>query len=130
MKSTLEYLDEAKSLLKLESDYAFAKWLDVTRMTVSGYRNGKRTIDDYAASRIAEALGIDQAKMIYLANMEREKCEKRKDYWRRMVGTILTIGIVVNVAEGMRAEIQPDDGLYIMRRKRRAYRGRRWAALN
>lgn len=82
MKTTIEYLDDAKAALKIESDYAMAKWMGVERTTVSQYRLGKRTIDDYAAARIAAALGIDPMIVIAAANAEREKTDERRDYWK------------------------------------------------
>ena len=82
MKSTQEYIEEAKRALSLCSDYRFAKWLGVKGATVSYYKSGKRIIDDYAAVRIAEALKIDPMEVIRAANYEREKEGKRKEFWR------------------------------------------------
>lgn len=82
MKKTTDYLDDAKKTLGIDSDYAMAQFLGVTRMAVSSYRAGKRIIDDYAAAKIAGALGIDAMIVIAAANAEREKTVERKDYWR------------------------------------------------
>lgn len=82
MKTTIEYLDEAKNKLKLDSDYSMAKFLGVGRSAISGYRTASRIIDDYAAAKIANALGINPMIVIAAANAEREKTEERKDYWR------------------------------------------------
>lgn len=84
MKTTLDYIKEAKAALGIQSDYALAKWLGITRHAVSGYQTGNRIIDDYTAAKIAEALGIDPLEVIAVANMEREKDEKRQAYWRKI----------------------------------------------
>lgn len=82
MKSTRDYINEAKQELGLKSDYKMAKWLDVSTAALTRYQSGKRTIDDYAAVRIAEALKISPIEIIAAANFEREKEGKRKEFWR------------------------------------------------
>jgi transcriptional regulator with XRE-family HTH domain len=81
MKSTLEYLNEAKEALGITSDYGMAKWLNVSAQAVSKYKRGERVIDDYAAVKIAEALKIDPLEVITAANFEREKDDGRKAFW-------------------------------------------------
>lgn len=100
MKSTIDYMDEAKRKLGIESDYAAAKWMRVNRATISNYRNGKRIIDDYAAAKIAEVLEIPPMEIIAVANVEREKDEEKKEYWKnfyeRLGGIAASIFLAVN----------------------------------
>lgn len=84
MKTTLEYLNEAKKALEIESDYKFAKWLNLTHGALSHYQSGRRIIDDYAAARIAEALGIPAIEVIAIANMEREKISEKREFWQKI----------------------------------------------
>jgi plasmid maintenance system antidote protein VapI len=102
MKKTTDYLDDAKKTLGIDSDYAMAQFLGVTRMAVSSYRAGKRIIDDYAAAKIAGVLGIDPMIVIAAANAEREKTVERKDYWRNfyerlggMAASVAVAGCIV-----------------------------------
>ncbi len=81
MKS-ISYLDEAKKVLGIESDYAMAKALGITRSTLSGYRGGN-IMDDFTAAQIAEILEIDPMIVIAAANAEREKGERR-EYWEKI----------------------------------------------
>lgn len=81
MKTTLEYLEEAKAALGIKSDYALAKYLKVHPTTISQYKLGKRVIDDLAAAKIADALGIPAITVIAAANMEREKDAEKREYW-------------------------------------------------
>lgn len=83
MKTTINYLDEAKQKLGIESDYAMAKWLGVGRAAVSNWRVKRNFIDDYAAAKIAEALGIDPMMVIAAANAEREKDVEKRGYWKK-----------------------------------------------
>lgn len=98
MKNTISYLDDAKKALNIDSDYAMAKWLGCSRMAVSHYRSGKRTIDDYAAVKIAEALHIEPMEIIATANMEREKTDDRKAYWenfyKRLGGVAASLAVI------------------------------------
>jgi transcriptional regulator with XRE-family HTH domain len=84
MKSTTEYLDEAKKRAGIESDYALAKRLGVTKAAISNYRQGISKMDDYTAAQIADLLEVDPLEVIAAANAEREKDEKKKDYWRKI----------------------------------------------
>ncbi|MDD2767386.1 MAG: hypothetical protein PHT19_01550 [Methylococcus sp.] len=82
MKTTRDYIEAAKASLGIQSDYALAKWLGVSKATASHWKSGRSTVDDYAAVRIAAELKIDPIEVIAVANLEREKDEKRRDFWR------------------------------------------------
>lgn len=81
MKST-DYIEAAKKALNINSDYAMAKAIGITRSTMSGYRNGN-IMDDFTAAQIAEILKIDPLIVIAAANAEREKGERR-EYWEKV----------------------------------------------
>ena len=52
-----EWIDRAKTLHSIESDYGIAKALGLSRQTVSGYRNRIATLDEESAIRVANFLG-------------------------------------------------------------------------
>jgi hypothetical protein len=83
MKTTRDYIETAKATLDLTSDYQMAKWLDLSPAALSQYKTGKRTIDDYTATKLAEALRIDAMEIIAAANFEREPEGKRKSFWEK-----------------------------------------------
>lgn len=99
MKSTLDYLNSAKKALGIESDYALAKWLGVTKQAVSSYKLGKSIIDDYAAAKIAEALNINALEVIAVANMEREKVSEKREFWRKIAVGSAALGIAILLAD-------------------------------
>ena len=114
MKSTIEYLDEAKKKAGKESDRQFGIWAGIKANSMSQYRTGIRTIDDYAAAKIAEALEIDPLIVIAAANAEREKGERR-EYWEKVskrLGGVAAGFLVFSTA--LPALIQHGHTMYIM----------------
>ena len=111
VRKTIDYLDAAKEKLGLQSDYAFAKQLELTTAGISQYRTGKRVIDDYTACRIADVLEIDPMEVIAAANAEREKNEDRKSYWAKkweaITATIAAAVFALGVLAGGNFENQP-----------------------
>ncbi|MDR5771488.1 MULTISPECIES: helix-turn-helix transcriptional regulator [unclassified Caballeronia] len=81
MKTTIEWLDDVKSELKLPSDYAAAKALGVTRSTVSAYRNGKSTFDEDTCFRVAEILGVRAFEVVASTHVERARDDRHRDFW-------------------------------------------------
>ena len=90
MKSTLDYLDDAKQRLGIDTDYKLAKILNAHRGLFSEYRHKKRVIDNYTAVKIAEILEIDPLKIIAIAESEKEKNEERREFWKQLAkaGTV------------------------------------------
>jgi transcriptional regulator with XRE-family HTH domain len=85
MKTTLDFLDDCKTALGIESDYALAKALGVAQSSVSNYRIGRSRIDDEVALTIANILQIEPIVVIAHANAERAKTEDQKARWLTLV---------------------------------------------
>lgn len=81
MKGTVDYLDDAKQALRVESDYALAKALNIRASTISGYRAGRSHFDETTALKIAEACGIDPMEVIAAAAYERAKTQDVRTIW-------------------------------------------------
>lgn len=71
MNATQRLIAQAKTAINVQSDYALAKALRVTRQAVSFYQAGKRQLDNETAFRIAELLSLDPA--IVIAEIEADK---------------------------------------------------------
>jgi len=97
MKTTAEYLDEAKASLQVESDNQMAIRLDISRQAISQYRNGFRAFDNFTAMQIAKATGIPLDVIITDMEMQRETNEKRREAWgnymKRLGGIAATVVI-------------------------------------
>lgn len=98
MRNTIFYIDEAKKKLGIESDYGLAKELGLSRAAVSLWRNGKGSMDDYAATRIAEIIGVNPMIVIAAVNVEKEKTEERKEYWKNFYERLGGIAATILVA--------------------------------
>lgn len=81
MKTTLEFIAAVKAKHGIESDYAAAKLLGVTRTTLSHYRNGKGLLGDDAALKVAELLEIEPGYVLACIAAERSKNERVKAAW-------------------------------------------------
>ena len=116
--TTNEYLDAAKKRLKVDTDYKLAKWLEVNQARISAYRSGKEGMDNYTAARIANLLVINQLEVIADTNAEREKDDKKREFWRGLVkNQVKTTLIVVMLFSSltMMHEMAEHDGIRIMR---------------
>ncbi len=102
MKLVIDYVEDAKEKLGMESDAALAKHLGGSRTLVSKWRNDGSIPDDYYCIRIGQILGIDPLIVISAANFEREKSTDRKAFWEnfnsgrtgKILGTALIAGML------------------------------------
>lgn len=81
-------IDEAKTKLGVESDYALAKETGILKQRISAYRNGSQTPDAYACARLAEILGIDPFELLAQVEAATEKNEARRTYWKQVTARI------------------------------------------
>src|SRR4051794_3348951 len=80
MKTT-QYLDAAKRALGIESDYALAKHLELTKQAISHLRNRGDVMNNTTAARIAHIIGADALKVIADCELERGSSP---EFWKRL----------------------------------------------
>jgi hypothetical protein len=80
-----ELLLECKVRLKLESDYALAKKLEIANPRMSDYMLGKVKLDTYTLTRIAMTLGRDPMRLIAEYEAATEKNEVKKNFWEGFI---------------------------------------------
>jgi transcriptional regulator with XRE-family HTH domain len=80
--NTPEYIDAYKASIGITSDYALAKYLNVTRSYISSMQNGRVTLSESLARQIAAQLGIHAG--LVLIDMQREKAStpEEKTIWK------------------------------------------------
>lgn len=98
---TRDYLARCKRVHHIESDYALAKLLGVSRQAVSNWQRGQFTLGNRDCYKVAELLGMDPALII--ADMEAERAERAgKDddatWWREARKKLLQVLAIVGIA--------------------------------
>lgn len=81
MKTTNDYLDKVKSKNKIDSDYALAKLLSISRFRVSALRRGKDSLNNTECLKIAIAGELDVREIIAAIAIEKGNDETKK-LWR------------------------------------------------
>jgi len=81
MKTTAEYLDAVKEALHLPSDYALAKYWNVSKQDISEYRKGKRTLGEERAIEVAKIIGANPAELLLASHFERAKSDQAREVW-------------------------------------------------
>lgn len=89
MLSSIELLDLVKHALHLESDYALAKRLGVTKSLISMHRSRRFGMSNELALKCADVLGYDPAYVLLCVNAERAKCNAEKMAFVRLAGLAL-----------------------------------------
>lgn len=76
-----EYLDAAKTRLKIESDYELAKRFGAHTGSIAEIRNGKRAVPLDVAFKLAITLELDPAQVVADLEAQREKNPTRQGFW-------------------------------------------------
>lgn len=81
MTYTQKYLADCKRKLGIESDYALAKSLGLSRAMVSEYQNTGRTMSDATAIRVAELLDIEPREVFAAMQVDRAQSDVQRKAW-------------------------------------------------
>lgn len=90
MYTTIDLLNRVKAAYGLESDYALAKKMGVSRQRIHKYLRLGSVMDDEAAFIIASLLDLCPAQIVACMHMERaEKMEDKKkvSFWMEYAKT-------------------------------------------
>lgn len=88
---TIEYLNATKAQLGIQSDYALAAELGVTRSAISKLQQGGVSFGDDVALKIADILGRNPLEVIAAANSERAKDPEMRKRWLGLVAGFLAL---------------------------------------
>lgn len=95
---TIDFLDAIKSRHQITSDYAVAQLLGLTRQRVSHYRNGRDSLGDETAMKVADALGIDAGYVIACAHAERAQLPELRRTWEGIADRLRAAGLAAVMA--------------------------------
>lgn len=74
MKTAIYFLDLAKLVLGVTSDYALAKKTGITQASLSNHRKNPHSLADETAIKLAKLINIEPAYMLLCAYHERTNC--------------------------------------------------------
>jgi transcriptional regulator with XRE-family HTH domain len=94
LRATTRLLDETKKALGIESDYALAKYLDLSQQAISKLRRGI-VMSNTTALKVAEILDRDLAKVIALLELERGSNDQ---LWKRFLDAAVVATFMIGAA--------------------------------
>ncbi len=83
MKKIYDYLTELKNKKGIDSDYGIAKYLDMSKGSISAIRNGG-SIKDETAIKIADELEIDLSEILLVATAQRTHNKRLRKAWEKI----------------------------------------------
>lgn len=99
---TVDFLDAVKAAYGLTSDYQLAKKLAVSQPSITGYRQGRRAMDDACALKVAHLLDVEPLLVMASVHAEREERNGSEDvanFWRGVAAKMPTVpGFFANSA--------------------------------
>ncbi len=81
MTTKNEYLDKAKEMLEISSDYQLAREIGVERSIINHYRKDRAEFSEYVAFQLAEILKIEPTEIIANREIKKEKDKFKRDFW-------------------------------------------------
>jgi hypothetical protein len=94
MKTT-QYLDAAKRALNIESDYALAAHLALTKQAISKLRQGRLVMSNTTAAKIAHILDVPAIRVIADAELERGTNDT---LWKRLRDAAVLAAMAIGAA--------------------------------
>lgn len=101
MRASLTLIDKAKTLCQPPTDYKLAKQLGIATQTISRMRHKNGTLDNEAATKLAELLGQDPYDVIAVMELERAKTPEKKAFWERKLPRFLPLVAHVGIISGV-----------------------------
>lgn len=82
MSAACKWLDVAKAVQRIETDYRLAKVLSVSPQRITGYRIGKNIgMDDELAIKVAKLARVEPLKVLAELAADRSKSDSARDFW-------------------------------------------------
>ncbi|MEN9924378.1 MAG: hypothetical protein RL268_504 [Pseudomonadota bacterium] len=84
MLSTRDLLAAVKASQGLPSNYALARFLKVTDVTVANWHHGRTCPDDEMGAKLAALAGLDEGFVVASMHAERAQNEGARQVWQRI----------------------------------------------
>lgn len=96
--NTRDYMELAKKVSKIPSDYALAQRLGITRQAISRFQTGNFAMSDEVAMKIAQLCGKNPVFVLADVHAEREKNPEIRAVW---------LGMIEKLSAGFNLLLQP-----------------------
>lgn len=93
--ATKKYLDILRKQYNDCSDYRISQLLQVSRQCVSRWSQGKGTIDDEPAARLADMCSLDPLVVLTEIHIERSRSRTTRHYYEEVLKKVSGIHAVV-----------------------------------
>lgn len=97
MSKVLELIEKAKAANNLTSNYQLAKLTQIPENRISDFKNGTRSPDAYAATRLALAAEREPIEVIAELEAETEKNPEKRRFWLDFLSHAVYIGVSATV---------------------------------
>ena len=98
MKTSKQWLEAAKTVLRIDSDRALARHFGWSQGTIGAYANGRLGLSNTHAAQIAEVLQVNPLVIIADAETERAKDEPARLFWanaaKKFAGIVASVLLV------------------------------------
>ena len=74
--NTVQWLDHAKSVLSIDSDYKLSKMLGISTTRLSNYRVGRNQMDEQICLSLEKLLKLTPGTILFDIQGERTKCQE------------------------------------------------------
>ena len=95
------WIDRVKAAKGVQSDYAVAKVLELSRATISKYRSTTPTLDEETALKVAYALSIDPAIVLTDQAMERARNAEARSAWSAVLERLGGVAVSIFLTAGL-----------------------------
>lgn len=101
MRTSITLIDKARSLCIPQTDYQLAKRLGINHATISRCRHRGGTLDNEAATRLAELLAQDPMDVIAIMESERAKTPEKKAFWENRLPRVMPLVAYLGIISGV-----------------------------
>ena len=99
--TTQKVIRKIAKMHDVETDYAIAKLLGCSHVTIGNYRKGKTMMDDTTCLQAANLIRIDPLMLMAKVRLERGVTPRERGVWERYAGRVLLACLILGSYGGL-----------------------------
>lgn len=99
--TTQKVIRKIAKMHDVETDYAIAKLLGCSHVTIGNYRKGKTMMDDTTCLQAANLIRIDPLMLMAKVRLERGVTPRERGVWERYAGRVLLACLILGSYGGV-----------------------------